>query len=129
MGLPEQIPLSSMLTEAELQYYISRFKKEGFRKPLNWYRNNEVNQKWMCSRPATKPTMPTLMLTAGKDIVLLPDLTKGMEEVFPNLSRGHIEECGHWTQMERPAETNRILIKWLKEAHEKTGGFNAAPRL
>ncbi|XP_041637730.1 bifunctional epoxide hydrolase 2 [Cheilinus undulatus] len=119
VGLPDQIPRSSMLTEADLQFYVSQFKERGFRRPLNWYRNTEANQKWMCSRPAIKPSMPTLMLTTGKDIVLLPSFSQGMEETFPNLSRGHIEECGHWTQMERPAETNRILIKWLKEAHEK----------
>ncbi|XP_010784289.1 bifunctional epoxide hydrolase 2, partial [Notothenia coriiceps] len=34
---------------------------------------------------------------------------------IPDLKRGHIEECGHWIQMERPAETNRILISWLSE--------------
>ncbi|XP_034533722.1 bifunctional epoxide hydrolase 2 [Notolabrus celidotus] len=129
VGLPEQIPRSSMLTEADLQYYVSQFKERGFRRPLNWYRNNEANQKWMRSRPVTKPLMPALMVTAGKDVVLLPELTTGMEEVFPNLSRGHIEECGHWTQMERPAETNSILIKWLKKAHEKAGGVSVAPKL
>ncbi|CAJ1086877.1 bifunctional epoxide hydrolase 2 [Xyrichtys novacula] len=129
VGLPEQIPRSSMLTEADLKFYVSQYKEKGFRRPLNWYRNNEANQKWMCSRPATKPLMPTLMVTAGKDPVLLPAFTKGMEEVFPNLSRGHIEECGHWTQMDRPAETNNILIKWLKEAHKKPGCVSAAPKL
>lgn len=48
---------------------------------------------------------------------------------IPNLSRGHIEECGHWTQMERPAETNRILISWLKETHKKPAGVGVAPKL
>ncbi|XP_060888259.1 bifunctional epoxide hydrolase 2 [Labrus mixtus] len=129
VGLPEQIPQSSMLTEADLQYYVSRYKEHGFRRPLNWYRNVEGNQKWLLSRPATKLLMPTLMVTTGKDQVLLPAFSKGMEDTFPNLSRGHIEECGHWTQVERPAETNRILIKWLKEAHEKAAGANVNPKL
>lgn len=31
VGLPEQIPRSSMLTEADLQYYASQYKERGFR--------------------------------------------------------------------------------------------------
>ncbi|XP_039998546.1 bifunctional epoxide hydrolase 2 [Xiphias gladius] len=99
------------------------------RRPLNWYRNGEVNWKWMCSRPRGKLLMPALMVTAGKDPVLLPAFSKGMEDLIPNLSRGHIEDCGHWTQTERPAETNNILIAWLKETHKKAGGVTVAPKL
>ncbi|KAG7236316.1 hypothetical protein INR49_001135 [Caranx melampygus] len=128
-GLPEQIPMSSIMTEADLQYYVSRYKKNGFRRPLNWYRNDNVNWRWMCSRPTAKLLMPALMVTAGKDPVLLPVMSKGMEDKIPNLSRGHIEECGHWTQMDRPTETNDILIKWLKETHRKMGGGGGTPRL
>uniref|UniRef100_A0A3Q1GP77 Epoxide hydrolase 2, cytoplasmic n=1 Tax=Acanthochromis polyacanthus TaxID=80966 RepID=A0A3Q1GP77_9TELE len=54
VGLPEQIPRSSMLTEADLQYYVSQYKERGFRRPLNWYRNREETWKWMCSRPFGK---------------------------------------------------------------------------
>ncbi|XP_038560766.1 bifunctional epoxide hydrolase 2-like isoform X5 [Micropterus salmoides] len=158
VGLPEQIPRSSVLTEADLQYYVSQYRERGFRwlktghgicsqaanifiqsrspscvwfhrRPLNWYRNGEANWRWMCSRPTAKLLMPALMVTAGKDQVLLPAFSKGMEDLIPNLSRGHIEECGHWTQMERPAETNSILISWLRETHKKAGGVKVAPKL
>ncbi|KAM9334035.1 bifunctional epoxide hydrolase 2 [Symphorus nematophorus] len=129
VGLPEQNPRSSMLTEADLQYYVTQYKERGFRGPLNWYRNGEATWKWMCSRPTGKVLMPALMVTAGKDPVLLPAFSKEMENLIPNLSRGHIEECGHWTQMERPAETNRILISWLKETHGTTAGGKVTPKL
>ncbi|KAM6894096.1 bifunctional epoxide hydrolase 2 [Xenentodon cancila] len=129
VGLPEEIPRSAMVTEAELQYYVRRFKESGFRRPLNWYRNHEANWRWMCSQPTGKILMPVLMVTAGKDPVLLPAFSKGMDDLIPNLSREHIEECGHWTQMEKPAETNKILISWLKEAHKKTAGVTEAAKL
>ncbi|XP_015249181.1 PREDICTED: bifunctional epoxide hydrolase 2 [Cyprinodon variegatus] len=129
VGLPEQIPRSAMLTEADLQYYVSQFRESGFRGPLNWYRNNQANWKWMCSQPTGKVLVPALMVTAGKDPVLLPALSQGMEDLIPNLSRGHIEDCGHWTQMDKPAETNNILISWLKETHGKAGGVQVAPKL
>uniref|UniRef100_A0A3Q4AEY9 AB hydrolase-1 domain-containing protein n=1 Tax=Mola mola TaxID=94237 RepID=A0A3Q4AEY9_MOLML len=129
VGLPEQIPRSCLLTEADLQFYVSQYRERGFRSPLNWYRNKDVDRKWMGSRPLGKVLIPSLMVTTGKDPVLLPVLSQGMEDLIPNLSRGHIEECGHWTQMERPAETNRILISWLKETHKKPAGVGVAPKL
>uniref|UniRef100_A0A8C2FLZ7 Bifunctional epoxide hydrolase 2 n=1 Tax=Cyprinus carpio TaxID=7962 RepID=A0A8C2FLZ7_CYPCA len=119
VGSPEDPPRSAILSESALQYYVQQFTKSGFRGPLNWYRNGEKNWLWMCSRPRGKIMMPALMVTAGKDPVLLPAFAAGMENLVPNLTRGHIEECGHWTQIERPTELNKILISWLKATHQK----------
>ncbi|KAI4884603.1 hypothetical protein NFI96_034566 [Prochilodus magdalenae] len=137
VGLPEDVPRSAILSEEALQYYIQQFTKSGFRGPLNWYRNVERNWRWLCSRPRGKASgalscmqilMPALMVTAGKDRVLLPSFSTGMENTIPNLTRGHIEDCGHWTQMERPAELNKILISWLKEIHQKAS-ISVFPKL
>ncbi len=54
------------------------------------------------------------MVTAEKDIVLRPEMTKNMEKWIPIIKRGHIEDWGHWTQIEKPTEVNQILIKWLQ---------------
>nr|XP_055028477.1 bifunctional epoxide hydrolase 2 isoform X1 [Misgurnus anguillicaudatus] len=119
VGSPDDPPRSAILSESALRYYVQQYSKNGFRGPLNWYRNGERNWRWMCSRPRGKVMMPALMVTAGKDPVLLPVFTTGMEKLVPNLTRKQIDECGHWTQMERPAEVNTILITWLKETHQK----------
>jgi len=29
-------------------------------------------------------------------------------------------DCGHWTQQEKPEETNRVLIDWLRRKIAKT---------
>ncbi|XP_016089324.1 bifunctional epoxide hydrolase 2-like [Sinocyclocheilus grahami] len=128
VGSLDDPPRSAILSESVLQYYVQQFTKSGFRGPLNWYRNGERNWRWMCSRPRGKIMMPALMVTAGKDPVLLPAFATGMESLVPNLTRGHIEECGHWTQMERPAELNEILISWLKETHQKAS-IHVHPKL
>ncbi|CAL8291049.1 unnamed protein product [Lota lota] len=128
VGLPEDIARSNWVADSDLQYYVNQYKDSGFRRPLNWYRNVERNWRWMCSRPRGKLMMPALMVTTGKDFVLLPILSKGMEDKIPNLSRRHIEDCGHWTQMEKPAEVNRILISWLQETHRKVS-VTMAPKL
>lgn len=114
VGFPENPPASKILAGPELQYYIQRFEKSGFSGPLNWYRNMRPNWRWALSAKDRKITMPALMVTAGKDAVLHPSMSKGMEEWIPQLRREHIEECGHWTQMERPAVLNRILVEWLE---------------
>uniref|UniRef100_A0A8C3SGW5 Epoxide hydrolase 2 n=1 Tax=Chelydra serpentina TaxID=8475 RepID=A0A8C3SGW5_CHESE len=100
-GLPEDPPPSQILAGADLQFFIQQYKKFGFRRPLNWYRNMRANWLWSLSAKGRKILVPALMVTAGKDFILHPNLSKGMEEWIPQLTRGHIEECGHWTQMER----------------------------
>ncbi|XP_038252679.1 bifunctional epoxide hydrolase 2 isoform X2 [Dermochelys coriacea] len=99
-GMPEDPPPSQILQGADLQYFIQQYKKSGFRRPLNWYRNMQANWQWSLSAKDRKILVPALMVTAGKDFVLHPKLSKGMEEWIPQLTRGHIEECGHWIQME-----------------------------
>ncbi|KAM6945485.1 bifunctional epoxide hydrolase 2 [Aplochiton taeniatus] len=128
VGAPEEVPRSSILSEAALNFYVNQYKDKGFRGPLNWYRNVERNWSWLCSRPRAKLLMPALMVTTGKDQVLLPVFSKGMENMIPKLTRGHIEECGHWTQMEKPTELNKILISWLQETL-KLPGVTVGPRL
>ncbi|NXL88563.1 HYES hydrolase, partial [Alectura lathami] len=112
VGYPENIPESLILRGPELQYYIERFRRSGFRGPLNWYRNMRPNWRWALSAKDRKILMPALMVTAGKDVVLQPSMSTGMEEW---LRRGHLEACGHWTQMERPTALNRILVEWLEQ--------------
>ncbi|XP_037668870.1 bifunctional epoxide hydrolase 2 [Choloepus didactylus] len=111
---PEKPSLSKMVTEEEIQFYVQQFKRSGFRGPLNWYRNMDRNWQWGCRGVGRKILVPALMVTAEKDRVLLPEMSKHMENWIPHLKRGHIKDCGHWTQMERPTELNQILIEWLE---------------
>lgn len=110
---PDDAARSVMLSEAELTYFVNRYEQTGFRGGLNWYRNHDRNWEWGKSVAGAKVEQPALMVTAGKDPVLRPSMTEGMEQWVPNLTRAHIEECGHWTQQEAPDELNRILVDWL----------------
>ena len=101
------------VTPEEFDTFVSEYERTGFRGGLNWYRNFERNWLWDESVAGHKVTQPALMVTAGKDPILKPELAAGMEAWVVNLTRGHIEDCGHWTQQERPEEFNRILIDWL----------------
>ncbi|XP_040821920.1 bifunctional epoxide hydrolase 2 isoform X2 [Ochotona curzoniae] len=113
VGTPENPSLSRIVTEEDIQFYVQQFQKSGFRGPLNWYRNIDRNWQWGCQGAGRKILIPALMVTAEKDPVLVPQMSKHMEEWIPHLKRGHIKDCGHWTQMEKPSEVNQILIEWL----------------
>lgn len=113
-GLPADAPRSVMLSAEDLAVFSEAFARSGFRGPLNWYRNDRANWEWGETTKTARIGCPALMVTAGKDAVLRPSLSEGMEQVIPQLQRGHIEECGHWTQQERPQELNAILVDWLR---------------
>jgi pimeloyl-ACP methyl ester carboxylesterase len=58
--------------------------------------------------------VPCLMISAANDPVLTPMMTAGMEERVPDLERVVIEDCGHWTQQERPRETSAAMLAYLR---------------
>ena len=113
VGLPERPVRSVMLSAEDLAVFVEAYRATGFRGPLNWYRNDRRNWEWGEESKGARIRCPALMVTAGKDPVLTPRLSEGMERVIPQLQRGHIKQCGHWTQQERPDELNRILLDWL----------------
>lgn len=55
--------------------------------------------------------VPCLMLSAEDDICLPPELAEGMEEYAPDLEKGRVRECGHWTQIEKPYKANRRKVE------------------
>lgn len=114
VGYPQRPKRSVMLSEDDLQYIVRQYEKTGMRGALNWYRVHDINFEWGKAVIGNRVEQPLLVVTAGRDPVMTPSLTDGMEELAPRLTRHHIEQCSHWTQMEHPELLNRILIDWLK---------------
>ena len=79
--------------------------------PIEYYRNMDRN--WELTAPIADRTIdvPCLMISAADDPVLTPAMTAGMEERVPDLERVVIENCGHWTQQERPEETTAAMLE------------------
>jgi len=116
-GLLERLPLGKhgdFLTDADFEVFARAFEKTGFRGGLNWYRNFDRNWELTTYLKDAKVTQPALMITAGLDPVLRPEMAAGMAAWVPNLRKTHlVEDCGHWTQQEKPDEVNRVLIEFL----------------
>ena len=82
--------------------------------PIDYYRALDRSWELTADLDGITIDVPCLMISADRDPVLTPAMTTGMEERVPNLEKVVIEECGHWTQQERPAETNAAMLAYLR---------------
>jgi pimeloyl-ACP methyl ester carboxylesterase len=99
-----------------LDVYKDAFRPPGaLTPPIEYYRNMDRNWELMAPIADNKVEVPCLMICAADDPVLTPAMSIGMEERVPNLDRITIENCGHWTQQERPEETNAAILDYLRK--------------
>ncbi len=102
----------ALLSDEELDVYANAFAAGGFTAPINWYRNWSRNWKSMKGVDQTV-RVPTLFVGATDDIIISRQQIESMKPLVPDLEIRMIENCGHWTQQERPEELNRIILDWL----------------
>lgn len=114
------------LGSAEFEEFVRAFEQGGFAGGINWYRN--ITRNWESAAAYDHVIrQPSLMLMAEKDPWLPPASADGMEAIVPDLEKRLIEDCGHWSQQEKPAEVNRAVLDWL---HRRFAAPAAgAPRL
>lgn len=113
--VPRQLP--PWLSEADLDVFAGEFKRAGFRGGLNWYRNTERNWELTPFLDGAKLRQPALFAAGSEDCVgkMLPGRFQTAGAFTPNLKKQVIiPGAGHWTQQERPAEVNQLLIEFLR---------------
>jgi pimeloyl-ACP methyl ester carboxylesterase len=101
-----------LLTDAERDVFASAFAKTGFTGPINWYRNWTANWERLAGVPQVVK-VPTLFIGAMDDIVVAPEHIEAMKPFVRDLECHVLDNCGHWSQQERPDEVNRLLVDWL----------------
>jgi pimeloyl-ACP methyl ester carboxylesterase len=113
---PPQFP--AWLEPEQLDYLVSEFRQSGFRGPLNRYRNFHRDFDWAKQFAGQKIAQPALFMAGEADggvRMFGPGVKERMAAAFDDLRGIHtIPGAGHWNQEENPAETNRLLIEWLK---------------
>ncbi len=102
-----------MLTDSERDVFVRGFRRTGFTGGINWYRNLDRNWRLTADAPQVLD-VPALMVMSEDDFALPPAMAEGMEARVPKVEKVLIRDCGHWTQQEKPAELNRILVDWLR---------------
>ncbi len=104
-----EIPLGEpLMSDSELDVFVSAFASTGFTGSINWYRNLDRNWHLLAD---VDPIIqqPTLMIYGDQDAVAKP---KNLGDFVPNVEEVTLD-CGHWIQQEKPKETNQIILNWL----------------
>ena len=102
-----------LLTDSERDYYASAYARSGFSGPINWYRNWTHNWETQAAY-GDHVAVPTLFIGAVDDVVIAPEHIEAMKPLVEDLEVHMLEDCGHWSQQEKPDEVNRLMIDWLK---------------
>jgi len=115
----EQPAGDPFLSEQELAFFADAFLAGGFTGPINWYRNWKHNWK---TTKGVKQTVnvPALFVGATEDRIIGQKQIDGMQPNVPDLEVQMIEDCGHWTQQEKPAELNAVMLDWLARRYPVT---------
>jgi len=109
--------LPAWLTAEDLDTYVAEFEHSGFTGGLNRYRN--VDRDWedlavWAGRPIE---VPALFVGGDRDgpTIWGAAAIARFGETLPRLWRSEVlTGCGHWTQQERPAEVNELLVGFLR---------------
>lgn len=113
LSFPDRVP--PWLHPGYFEHAAATFARTGFAGALNRYRNHGRDFDWagrfdpVIRRPALfigGTSDPALVLGTADPIPL-------MREVVPDLEAHMLDGCGHWTQAERAAEVEALLIRWL----------------
>jgi pimeloyl-ACP methyl ester carboxylesterase len=116
-GLLDPPVFPAWMTAADIDYFVAEFERSGFRGPFNRYRNFHRDFAWSAQFGEAKVTQPALFITGDRDMgtkMFGSGLEPRVRQAVPNLSGFHVlPGCGHWTQQERPEDTNRLLVDWL----------------
>jgi soluble epoxide hydrolase/lipid-phosphate phosphatase len=82
--------------------------------PVNWYRQRRTNweeDQALLDKKVIK--QPVLFIQATYDSVLKPEMSKSMDALIPDLTRGEVAAT-HWALTQKPDEVNQTLRKWLE---------------
>lgn len=99
-----------LMSDRDLDVFVSAFESTGFAGSINWYRN--LDRNWHLIADAYPIIQqPALMIYGDRDVI--PKFEK-LSEFVPNVEEVSLD-CGHWIQQEKPEETTRAILKWLNQ--------------
>lgn len=111
LALSETASGNPVMSNSELDVYVSAFNSSGFSGSINWYRNLDRNWHQLAD---VDPLIqhPALMIYGDRDMIPQPE---NLKDFVPNVQVVNLD-CGHWIQQELPQETNQVILNWLKNS-------------
>jgi pimeloyl-ACP methyl ester carboxylesterase len=101
-----------LMSDAELDVFVSAFERSGFTGGINWYRNFDRNWRRLGDFEE-RVTQPTLMIYGSHDMV---PMSPTLDQVVADLEVREFP-CGHWIQQECPEETTAAMLDWLRRRY------------
>ena len=106
------------LSDEDFAVYLEAFTTGGISGPANYYRSIYANHAATAHLADAPVPVPTMMVAADSDPVLPVALSEGMDRWIADLRVEVVENCGHWTQQERPDVVNDLLVDFLSSPPE-----------
>lgn len=106
----------------DLAVYEQTFRVNGFRGPLNWYRNFERNWVETEYLKERQISAPTLFLIGQQDPVKWMEkyTMEKMPNWVANLEQHVLNPCGHWIQNECAEQVNSYLLDFLSRNYSNS---------
>jgi pimeloyl-ACP methyl ester carboxylesterase len=110
------------LDEGDRERYHEAWGRDGaITAGLNYYRAAGMGAQVSSGQPAEarerleriRIEVPTLVIWGEEDHMLLPDLTRGIEQWVPDVRVELVPGAGHWTPQERPERVNSLIREFL----------------
>lgn len=104
------------LSDEDFGFYLGEFERSGLTGGFNRYRNIERDWTELAPWRHAPITVPALFIGGDKDgpTRLGQSAIERFDRTLPQLTKSEIlADCGHWTQQEKPAEVNQLLLEFI----------------
>lgn len=112
--VPDDHP--AWLPEADFEVYVGEFERTGLTGGLNRYRNVDEDWRDLAAFTHAPITVPAFFVGGSLDgpTIWGRAAIDRFDQNLPDLRHSEIlTGCGHWTQQERPAEVDAVLLDFL----------------
>lgn len=113
---------AELLSKEEFNTIVSQIKSGvGFSAMLNYYRNRGINYELEKDLPQEYcPDMPKLLVVPSADPAIPAAMSARAETQMKAIDVVWLEgQCGHWVQLERPEEVEKIVGEWVEKMTAK----------
>jgi pimeloyl-ACP methyl ester carboxylesterase len=108
---------SSWFTDSDLDVFVEEFERTGFAGGLCFYRAMDAGWEELAPFEHEPVAVPALFIGGERDAATLwgaEAIARAKERVADLRDSVVLPGCGHWIQQERPKETNRLLVDFLR---------------
>jgi soluble epoxide hydrolase/lipid-phosphate phosphatase len=110
-------PGGCILSDKELEYYVSNFGQKGMIGPLSYYRTTKF--RFEEERDAALPSklradLPVLFMYGTEDVTCPPQAARNSEKFIDQLKVVPLSGIGHWVMVEASQAVTEEILQWLR---------------